>query len=245
LQMHVKQDQNGTGASDEGQGSSADQAYNAIRHMIVIGALSASELLSESDLCRRTGGTRTPVREALLRLRHEGFIDVLPRRGFMVTPVDVLRQLELIEARRPLEELMVTLASKRATDAQRQRMLCLADEIEHSIVVDDRERFSTINQAIHLIEAEAAQNRYLLRQMDMIHSLSRRFWYSIITDSGTWAMAAEHHGNTLRAIVADDAESARAHCSRLLDLLEVVSQKAIDEKLRSLLRREDNLRGTS
>ena len=87
--------------------SSADTAYGKIQSLIVVGELPDYSLISESELAQRTGCGRTPVREALQRLKLEGFVDVLPRRGMLVTPIDITRQLELLETRRPLEELMV------------------------------------------------------------------------------------------------------------------------------------------
>lgn len=221
-----------TDAQDVGEPvSSAEMAYVAIQRMIVTGALPPYELLSESDLTRRTECGRTPVREALQRLKFEGFVTILPRRGIMVTPVDITRQLELLETRRPLEELMVTLAAQRATDSQRDEMRRLADDLEAAIAARDRERYLTINQAIHRIEAEATHNRYLLRQIDMIHGLSRRFWYSFISDTESFSGAAVHHANTLRAIAAGDDALARDQCGRLLELLEAVSKKAIQDRL--------------
>lgn len=219
-------------ARDVGEpASSAEIAYAAIQRMIVIGELPSYELLSESDLARRTGCGRTPVREALQRLKFEGFVTILPRRGIMVTSADITRQLELLETRRPLEDLMVTLAADRASDAQREEMRRLADELEEAIAARDRERYLTINQAIHRIEAEATHNRYLVRQIDIIHGLSRRFWYSFISDTDSFAGAAVHHAGTLRAIAAGDGASARNQCARLLDLLEAVAKKVIQERL--------------
>lgn len=218
----------GTGA----RVSSADLAYAEIQRMIVTGDLPAYELLSESDLALRIGCGRTPVREALQRLRFEGFVSILPRRGIMVTPVDITRQLELLETRRPIEELMVSLAALRATDDQRTQMRRLADDLEKAIAARDRDQYLIINQAIHEIEAEATQNRYLVRQIDILHSLSRRFWYSFINDTDSFARAAVHHAATLRSIAAGEAENAREHCNLLLDLLEAVSQKAIQDRLR-------------
>lgn len=215
------------------QTSSADRAYAEIQRLIVTGVLPAYELLSENDLTRRTGSGRTPVREALQRLKFEGFVNILPRRGVMVTPADIDRQLELLEARRPLEELMVTLAARRATEAQRDRMRQLADALERAIAARDRDRYLTINQAIHRIEAEATQNRYLLRQIEVLHGLSRRFWYFFINDTESFARAAVHHTGTLRAISDGDAERARTQCRLLLDLLESVSQRAIQDRLRT------------
>ncbi|WP_306120075.1 MULTISPECIES: GntR family transcriptional regulator [unclassified Roseitalea] len=212
--------------------SVAEQAYAEIQRMIVTGELSAYELISENDLARRTGCGRTPVREALQRLRFEGFVDILPRRGIMVTPVDITRQLDLLETRRPLEELMVTLAASRASESQRGQMRELADELEAAIANRDRDRYLAINQAIHVIEAEAAQNRYLKSQIGVLHALSRRFWYSSIADTDSFSRAAVHHAATLRAIADGDEDRARMACSRLLELLQNVSRKAIEDRVR-------------
>lgn len=213
--------------------SSADEAYNEIQRLIVIGALPAYELLSEGDLTRLTGCGRTPVREALQRLKFEGFVDVLPRRGIMVTPVDITRQLELLETRRPAEVLMVTLAARRATDDQRERMYLLADEVEAAVAAMDRDKYLELNKATHALEAQASHNRFLIRQMTLLHSLSRRFWYSFISDTSSFSLAAVHHARTLRAIASGDPQTARVECSALLDLLEQVSKKAIEDRMHS------------
>ena len=215
----------------EATASSSEEAYAKIQNLIVIGELPAYSLISESDLTRKTGCGRTPVREALQRLKFEGFVDVLPRRGILVTPIDINRQLELLETRRPLEELMVSLAAVRATDDQRAQMRQLADKLEAAISHKDRQTYLAINRAIHGLEAEASHNRYLLRQIETIHSLSRRFWYSFIVDTDSFSKAAEHHAATLRSIADGEPEAARNACRALLDLLEMVSRRAIEGRL--------------
>lgn len=215
----------------EGAASSSEEAYAKIQNLIVVGELQAYSLISESDLTRRTGCGRTPVRDALQRLKFEGFVDVLPRRGILVTPIDINHQLELLETRRPLEELMVSLAAERATDDQRARMRQLADKLEAAISHKDRQAYLAINRAIHVLEAEAAHNRYLLRQMETIHSLSRRFWYSFIADTDSFSKAAEHHAATLRSIADGNPAAARVACHALLNLLETVSRRAIEGRV--------------
>jgi DNA-binding GntR family transcriptional regulator len=220
-------------AKGELERSSADEAYDEIQRLIVIGALSAYELLSEGDLVRRTGCGRTPVREALQRLKFEGFVDVLPRRGIMVTPVDITRQLELLETRRPCEVLMVSLAAHRATDAQRERMRELADELEAAVSGTDRDKYLELNKETHVLEAQATHNQFLIRQMTLLHSLSRRFWYSFIADTKSFSQAAKLHGRTLRAVADGEPVEAQAECLALLDLLEQVSRSALEDRMNS------------
>ena len=66
--------------------------------MIVARGLSPGAMISEA---LKMG--RTPIREVIARLKHIGFVEVHPRRGVLVSSVDVIRHLKLLEVRRPLE----------------------------------------------------------------------------------------------------------------------------------------------
>lgn len=212
------------------RGSLTDRAYEAIQDMIVTGTLASNQLISESDLCRDLDIGRTPVREALQRLMFEGFVDILPRRGILVSAVDVMGQLELLEARRPLEAQVITLAAMRATDDERTRMRELADQIENAVARDDRPQYQEINKQIHRTEAAAAKNRYLRSQIGLLHNLSRRFWYSIITERQIFSEAGRYHAATLRAIADKNPEEAVAHNSALLALLARITRAAVDDR---------------
>ncbi len=204
-----------------------DAAYDIIQRMIVTGEIRPHQLISESELGRSLNCGRTPIREALQRLKFEGFVEVLPRRGILVTAADVTGQLELLEMRRPLEKLVVTLAAKRAKPAQRQEMLRLADQLEQAIAQTDISRYLDINKLIHEIQAEATGNRFLTSQITVVHNLSRRFWYAFITDNTRFEDAAAHHAATLRCIAAGEGEAATVHSQALLDLLEKATRDAI------------------
>lgn len=208
------------------------EAYEAIERMIVTGELRPEAMISEGELMRALDLGRTPVRDALQRLHHEGLVEIRPRRGVVVAPADMVRQLELLEMRRPLEALMVGLAARRATAEQRERMRALALDIEAAVAADDRARYLDINRAIHEIEARASGNRFLERQMGLVHKQSRRFWYSFITDTVSFSEAAAHHARTLRGIAEGGVEDAQRGCEALLDLLEDVTQSALRDRLR-------------
>jgi hypothetical protein len=67
--------------------------------------------------------------------------------------------------------------------------------------------------------------------MELLHGLSRRFWFSFINDTGSFSSAAVHHARTLRAIASGEPDIVRVECRALLDLLEAISHKAIDDRL--------------
>lgn len=210
--------------------SLAESAYRLIEEMIVLRELPPGSMISESRLAEEVGCGRTPVREALLRLKHEGFIEVFPSRGAMVAPSDILKQMELLEVRRPLEDLVVRLAAKRATLDERAEMRRLGVEIKRAAAVGDRKRYLRANRAVHEIKARAARNATLEKTIGTINGLARRFWYAYIEDTGQFEKAAELHDSILEKVAAGLPDQASAASSEFLDFLESLSRDALERR---------------
>src|SRR5262245_42936453 len=104
-----------------------EQAYNRLEEMIVTLSLAPDAVLSEQTLAAMLGIGRTPIREALQRLGHEGLVRVLPRKAIIVTDTDPKRQLLVLEVRRELERLLARASAERATEAERRRFQGIAD----------------------------------------------------------------------------------------------------------------------
>ena len=85
--------------------------------------LSPGAIVSEKALAERIGIGRTPIREALQRLTRERLVTILPRRGIMVSEINVKSQLRLLEVRRELERLISKRAARRATEDETKSML--------------------------------------------------------------------------------------------------------------------------
>ncbi|RTL48984.1 MAG: GntR family transcriptional regulator [Bradyrhizobiaceae bacterium] len=211
--------------------SLAEDAYRRIEEMIVSRALKPGAMISEKKLAEELQCGRTPVREAVQRLRLEGYIDVHPSRGVQVSSMDVFRQFELLEVRRPLEDLVVRLAAERATSAERAAMADLATRFSTVAVARDRPAYLATNRAIHQAIARAAHNGILANSIGTIHGLSRRFWYAHIEDEDFFEEAARLHSRTVKAIVARDAAGAAACASDFLNFLESLTRKALSDRV--------------
>ena len=83
--------------------SAADRAYAYVKGEILARRFAPHELLSEGHLARAVGASRTPVREALLRLQGDGLVRLLPKRGALVLPVTVDEMADVMETRRLVE----------------------------------------------------------------------------------------------------------------------------------------------
>lgn len=207
--------------------SLAEEAYLRIEDMIVMRTLAPGDMLSEKTLADQLKCGRTPIREALLRLKLEGYIDIHPRRGAMVRPVDVLKQLDLLEVRRPLEATMASLAAERATPGERNLVLQLAEEILAAAGSDETGAYFQTNKTIHQTCAALTKNETLQKTIGVIHGLSRRFWYTYIEDERRHE-AANLHAAILRAIGAGNPGAAAAASGDLMNFLERLTRAAIN-----------------
>ncbi|MGH2935706.1 MAG: GntR family transcriptional regulator [Gaiellaceae bacterium] len=189
--------------------SLADQAYAAIRDLIVTLKMKPGALIDERRLIESLGIGRTPVREALRRLAQEQLVEVFPRRGMFVTGVDV-RDLGLIfEVREALEPEAARLAAERATDEERDELAALADRIGKG---DDLMR---LDERIHRAVYQAAHNDLLAKTLGEYYVLALRIWMIALDRAHELEAAVEAHRDLLLAIVAGDgagaAASMRAH----------------------------------
>src|SRR6202451_3464693 len=114
-------------AAEAEDGTLTDRAYRELEEMIVTLQLSPGTVLSEQALALRLRIGRTPIREALQRLARDGLVGVMPRRGIMVSEINLRLQLRLLEVRRELERLMASLAAERATPEERAEFAELAE----------------------------------------------------------------------------------------------------------------------
>ena len=153
----------------------AGQAYRLLQRQLVTLKIPPGELVAESDLVEMTGIGRTPVREAIQRLSVEGLLQILPRKGLMVTPIRRSDLLLVVEARRVLARLLVVKAAERATPEQRQDLRVLAADMETSGLELDG-FFANDRRLDELLEA-ACGNRYLVNSLVAMHSQCRRLWY--------------------------------------------------------------------
>ena len=104
-----------------------EEAYRRLEEMIVTLELAPGSVVSEAILSDRLGIGTTPIREALQRLSREYLVQILPRRGVVVTSIDVRQQLQVLETRRELDRLIARSASRRSTPAERLRIGEVAD----------------------------------------------------------------------------------------------------------------------
>ena len=158
-----------------GAGSLAERAYHLLEEKLVTLALPPGSMVSEGELIEMTGFGRTPVREAIQRLAHQEFFDVVPRRGLRVTPVSRSNMLHILEARKPLERLIIYRASLNAKDAQRGDLAAIARGL--TITYDRFEEFLKLDREMDELLDTCAGNPFAATAVSPLRGHCRRLLY--------------------------------------------------------------------
>jgi DNA-binding GntR family transcriptional regulator len=155
--------------------SLAEQAYEVLEEKLVTLALPPGKQLSEGQLIEMTGFGRTPLREAVLRLAQQEFFLIMPRKGLVVTPVSRSNMVLIIEARKPIERVIVYRAALNAMDTQRSEIAAIARKL--TISHDSFEDFLKLDQELGSLLDKCAGNPYASAAVSPMRGHCRRFWY--------------------------------------------------------------------
>jgi DNA-binding GntR family transcriptional regulator len=205
-----------------------DRAYTELEELIVTLQLAPGSVLSEQMLAERLGIGRTPIREALQRLAREGLVVILPRRGVMVSSIDVKSQLRLLEVRREIERLVARGAARRASDAERARFAELARGFERAARTGDDKAFMRIDREFNELCLAAVRNEFAAGAMRLMNSLSRRFWFHHYKQAADMPETAKLHADIARAIAAGQEKGAATALDRLLDSIEAFTRATVE-----------------
>jgi DNA-binding GntR family transcriptional regulator len=188
--------------------SLADQAYFRIRELIVTLGLPPGSLVSERDLMEQLGVGRTPVREALRALARERLVEVYPRRGMFVSSVDVRDLAGLSEVRETLEPHAARLAAERATDADREQIALLLQELDGIADGSSERTLMDLDQRIHRHLYRCAHNPFLEETLNEYYVLTLRIWFLVLDRVTRLEDAIQEHRDLLQAVLDGDARAA-------------------------------------
>ena len=196
--------------------------------MIVTLKILPGAAVSEAALSQTLGIGRTPIREALQRLARESLVSIFPRRGIIVSEINLKKQLRLLEVRREIERLIARSAARRATDEERAQLKSLAESFEASARVNDDVAFLRTDREFNTLCSTASHNEFAALAMGLMHSLSRRFWYIHYKQAADMPRTAKLHANIARAIAAGDEDRAAKASDKLLDVIEKFTRDTTD-----------------
>lgn len=193
-----------------GQAAGQKDAYILILEAIDTGIYRPGDRLVESELADRFGVSRTPIREALQRLETQSML-TRDGRSLIVASLDHGQMADLYVVRTELEGLAARLAARHATPEEVRVLRDMVDE--DRALVDDPDALSKANRRFHKQIHLASHNRYLVKQLDLVHRSMALLATTSLAAEGRGVEAIDEHDQIVSAIEAGDGVAAHAALS--------------------------------
>ena len=202
------------------------QATEFIRHAILSGQYSPGQTLTEGDLAREIGVSRTPVREAINILSQEGLVETTPNRGAMVRSLSAQELLDIFDIKIRLEGLCAARAAERSGTATADRLYHALETMSAASKSHDRVAYLNADESFHAAIYEGAHNEHAHKIVVDLNGLWHRVRAGMLVIESRMETAVEEHRTIANAIAASDAERAesamRVHLERLRDEIKIV-----------------------
>jgi DNA-binding GntR family transcriptional regulator len=201
-----------------------EQVAAHVRELIISGAVRPGEFLRVERIAAEVGVSNTPIREGLLVLCGEGFVQFVPRRGFVVAPFTRDDVRDLFWAQSQLARELAARAARKITAEQVSRLEENLEHFRQAVTEEDAERVADLSYAFHRqVNLAAGSHRLALLSGMVTSHLPRRFYASIEAEAAT----ADDHPLLVAALRDHDPRTARAlmeqhilaSADRLIDLL--------------------------
>jgi len=194
---------------DAPRGLLADRAYRELRDRLVTLRIAPGAPIDEDLIGRELEMGRTPVREAIKRLALENLVTVFPRRGTFASEINITDLAHISDVRAQLESHAAYRAAERITDAQREELRGLLEELQASRGTDDLKSLMELDARVHRFIYRCAANPFLEETLGRYFNLSLRIWYLVIDRLPHLFARVHEHQDVLLAISAGEAERAR------------------------------------
>jgi DNA-binding GntR family transcriptional regulator len=183
----------GLGAPRAGRDSASARAYDILKELILNCQLPPGASLNEGRLAESLAMSKTPIREALRMLAHEGFVEVLPRQGYRVTEMTLADVQEIFHLRLLLEPAAAALAAERASADQLQALRALAEDGTDVVTAHDFAALIARNREFHVLLAEASGNARLAATLrHLLEEIQRLFLAGLDLREGVEEQRGEH-----------------------------------------------------
>jgi DNA-binding GntR family transcriptional regulator len=193
-----------------------EETARVLRELIVDGTFEPGRRLSERDLGGQLGVSRTPLREALRLLAAERLVEVLPRKGARVAPLDSGVVEDVYPVLACLERLAVDMACRRITNTELERLADMLDRMRAMRSRSGKKRFFALSREFHETVLAAADNAALRDVHRLLSGQVRRARFFSLNTEAEWSEALSEHRLIMAALKKRNGAAAVEAISRHL-----------------------------
>ncbi len=214
------------------KGTGSQRVYEEVRRRVLALEMPPGSGIDENALVAEFEVSRTPVREALIRLSTDGLVSLLPNRGASVSPLDIEEIPELLESMELCLRVTSRWAALRRTEEDLESMRDHQVHLQEASERDDYLAMSEANSNFHLAIARSARNRHMVRLYQSLLPQHHRLSLSLLSTAKLWVPhykryftdVYDEHQQLTDAIAASDSEAAdefaQAHARQIGERLE-------------------------
>jgi DNA-binding GntR family transcriptional regulator len=189
-----------------------EEVAGYVRELIITGSVRPGEFLRMERIAEAVGVSNTPVREGLLILRSEGLVELVPRRGFVVSPFSRQDVRDLFWAQAQLARELAARATRKITAEQLAELEVIMAQYEGAVADGDDDRISELGHYFHRrINLAAGSHRLALLLSSFVRQLPNRFYATIESQAST---GGDDHERLLDALRRRDARAAESLMER-------------------------------
>jgi DNA-binding GntR family transcriptional regulator len=186
----------------------AEAAYQRLKRAIIEGIYTPRQRLVEADIAPALGVSRATLRAVLIRLHHEGLIEIQPNRGAQVRAFGVEEAVQIFQVREALEGLAAALAAEQVTPAQLAELHRIVTAMEKTLAAADLLGQLPLAGRFHQTIIEAAHNAFIEQFLSTLHAPLVRHQFRIILVPGRKEASLAEHRAILSALEQHDAAQA-------------------------------------
>lgn len=196
---------------------SSDLAYVKLRQAIISLVLEPGSAVDEQSLSKKLELGRTPIREALLQLAREDLVNIFPRKGTFIAPINFASLKEVEELRWHMEGQAARWAAERITTQQLSNLKTLIAEAQAGEFAHISDWDMEVDRQFHAMIADSSHNRYLAQQLDTLYNLSVRLLYASRAQMQSVTEEIYDYEAIITALRAGDAQAAEAAMQQHLE----------------------------
>jgi len=209
--MHEEYESVAADRPRQAKGGGARLVYETLKREILSLELAPGAPLDETTLAQRFSMSRSPVREALVRLSGDGLVEMLSNRSTLVAPINLAEFPRYVEALDLMQRVNTRLAAKNRTANDIENMLTQAEAFEAAVKDGNHLEMSATNRDFHMAVAEAGKNPYFARNYGILLDEGRRILhmhFDYLQSSSTDQLLTTEHFDIVDAIRSMDVDLA-------------------------------------
>lgn len=204
--------------------------FKTIRKSILKGELSPGDRLMEIQLAKKLGVSRTPIREAIRKLELEGLVVMIPRKGAVVAGITEKSLRDVLEVRRALEELAITLACVRMSDAEIEELKKAEEDFQRAIEKAEPILIAGADEKFHDIIFNGTKNEKLVLMLNNLRENMYRYRLEYVKNPEQWKLLLEEHDEMFAAIQSRDIDNAKLVIGAHISNQEIAVARSINGK---------------